>query len=228
MRADQPTFGSVVSSGAELRTLYGSPTRPALAKQLDRLDEHCRALIAHSPLVVVASVDHAGRSDASPRGGPPGFVRVLDDHRLCFADLAGNNRLDTLENLLERPGIGLLFLVPGLDETLRINGRAQLTTDPEVLDSCVVAGVRPRLAVGVVVEEAYIHCAKALRRGGAWRPDAWPDLSDLPTIACMLRDHYALPELDDEMAVRRRLDESYAVTMWLAGGDTPPAVGDGG
>jgi uncharacterized protein len=218
-------FGLVITSVEELRGLYRPPARPALAKQLDRLDGHCRALIAHSPLVMVASAGADGRSDASPRGGPPGFVRVLDDHRLCFGDLAGNNRLDTLENLLDRPGVGLLFLVPGLDETLRVNGRAAVTTDPDVLDRCALDGLRPRVAVGVDVDEVYIHCAKALRRGGVWQPDRWPDLSDLPTVACMLRDHYSLPDLD-EAAVQQRLDESYEVTMWLAGGDTPPITGD--
>src|SRR2546426_844533 len=113
----------------------------------------------------MATAGRSGAADASPRGGPPGFVKVLDDQRLGIPDLLGNNRLDSLENLLEEPEIGLLFFVPGIDETLRVNGTAALTTDPGVLDACSLGELRPRLAIGVVVRDAYIHCAKALRRG---------------------------------------------------------------
>jgi PPOX class probable FMN-dependent enzyme len=196
-----------------------------VAKQIDHLDGHCRALIAHSPFLVMATAGADGRCDSSPRGGPAGFVRVLDDHRLAIPDLAGNNRLDSLENILEHPGVGLLFFVPGLDETLRVNGAAQLSNDVAVLDVCTINDVRPRLVVAVRVEAAYIHCAKALRRSGLWQPELWPDTSGLPTIACVLRDHYALPDLD-LAAVEERLAQSYQLTMWLAGGEAPPITGD--
>jgi PPOX class probable FMN-dependent enzyme len=215
----------MVTSVAGLREIYRPPSRPAVAKQLDRLDGHCRTFIAHSPFVTLASADAAGRCDVSPRGGPPGFVRVLDDHTLALPDLSGNNRLDSLQNLVSCDGVGLLFLVPGLDETLRVNGRAVVSTDPEVLARCPVGDVEPRVAVVVAVDEAFLHCAKALRRSRLWDPDGWPDRSDMPSVACMLRDHYDLPEMD-LAATERRLAESYRRTLWRAGGDTPVVTGD--
>lgn len=215
----------VVTNDDELRSIYQMPSKPAVAKEIDHLDGHCRALIEHSPFVVLATGSTDGSSDASPRGGPAGFVKVLDEHRLAVPDLSGNNRLDSFQNILERPGVGMLFFVPGLEETLRVSGQARLETDPAVLDVCTVHDVRPRLVVTVTVTSAYIHCAKAVRRSGIWRQEEWPSLGDMPTIACMLKDHYALPGLDTE-GVERRLADSYRRTMWLAGGDTPPIPGD--
>lgn len=225
---DQPRstrFGAAVTSVAGLRQLYREPARPAVAKEIDHLDANCAAFIAHSPFVVVSTADDEGRCDTSPRGGPPGFVRVLDDRRLAIPDLSGNNRLDTFQNVVRSDGIGLLFLIPGLDETLRVNGRAAITTDPSVLDACTLGELRPGVALGVTVEAAYIHCGKALRRAGLWDPAAWPDRSGLPAVARMLRDHYARPDMD-VAAVERRLEESYTRTMWRAGGDTPRIAGD--
>jgi uncharacterized protein len=160
----------------------------------------------------MATASPDGRCDASPKGGPAGFVRVLDDHRVAIPELAGNNRLDTLENLVTNPGIALLCCVPGIDETLRINGRASITTDPGVLQACSVDGRTPRVAIGIDVDEAYIHCAKALRRGGLWEREAWPDTADMPSIACMLADHVGIEVTDEQ------LEESYQRTMWEVGG----------
>jgi PPOX class probable FMN-dependent enzyme len=215
-------FESTITSADGLREVYRPPGKPSLAKQIDHLDENCRAFIAHSPFFVLASSDDQGRCDVSPKGGPPGFVTVLDEHRLGIPDLSGNNRLDSMENLVRNPGIGLLFLIPGLDETLRVNGRAEITTDAAVLDACGVRDIRPRVVIGVTVEEAFIHCAKALRRAGIWETAAWPDLGDLPSAASMLRDHCAMPELDLD-AMEQRLEASYSKTTWLAGGEDPPA-----
>lgn len=210
-------FSHAVTTDSDLRALYRDPSRPALAKQIDHLDENCRIFIAHSPMVMLATADAGGRVDVAPRGGRPGFVRVLDSRRLAIPDLAGNNRLDSMGNLVESPGVGLLFLVPGREETLRVNGRATVTTDPEVLDACTEPDLRPRVAIGVEVEEAFIHCAKALRRSRLWEPGEWPDLDGLPSSACMLRDHYDLPELD-LAAVEERLRDSYENTTWMVGG----------
>ena len=201
-----------------LREVYRPPSKPAVAKQIDHLDHNCRAYIAHSPFVTVATADARGRCDVSPKGGPPGFVHVLDDHRLGIPDLSGNNRLDSLQNLVANAGIGLLFLVPGFGETLRVNGTAAVSTDPDVLAACAVGDVVPRVVILVTVEEAYIHCAKALRRAGLWEPDQWPDLADLPSAACMLRDHYDLPDMD-VAAVEQRLETGYRTTLWQAGGE---------
>ncbi len=167
--------------------------------------------------MLIASGDASGDKDVSPKGGRPGFVRTLDETRLAIPDLAGNNRLDSIRNLIESPGVGLLFCIPGLDETLRVNGQATVTTDPDVLDACTDDDLVPNVAIGVDVEQVFIHCAKALRRSDLWHRDRWPDLSDLPTVACMLRDHYDLPDLDLD-AVERRLEHSYATTTWKVGG----------
>jgi hypothetical protein len=210
-------FASAVTTADELRRLYPMPAKPSVAKEVDRLDEHCRAFVAHATFVVMATAGADGACDASPKGGPPGFVTVLDEHRLAIPDLSGNNRLDSIGNLVDNPGIALLFCIPGLDETLRVNGVATITTDAEVLAASEVRGIVPKVAIGVDVVTAFLHCAKALRRGSVWTPDEWPDTSELPSVACMLRDHYALPGLEVE-AVQARLDDSYQNRMWLAGG----------
>lgn len=218
-------FRDVVSSLDELRSLYRAPGAGALNKEIDHLDDNCRAFIEHSTFVLVATSGTDGSCDVSPKGGPPGFARVLDSQRLAIPDLAGNNRLDSFTNLLANPGIGLLFVIPGLDETLRVNGQAWLVQDEEVLDACAVdagagsggGGVRPRLAVGVAVSSAYIHCAKAFRRGSLWSPADWPDRSDMPSVGCMLRDHLAEESLTGEV-IDAGLEAGYAKTMWKTGG----------
>lgn len=209
-------FASAVTTEAGLRELYAEPSKPSLAKEVDHLDVHCRAWIAHSPFVVMATTDAEGRCDVSPKGGPPGFVRVIDDNRLAIPDLSGNNRLDSLSNVVSSAGVALLFLIPGIDETMRVNGTATVTTDPDVLAACRVGSVTPKVAVGIDVVTAFIHCGKALRRAGMWDSGAWPDTSDMPKVACILKDHYALPDVD-VAAVEQRLSESYS-RMWLAGG----------
>ena len=197
----------------ELRTLYRQPSAGAVQKQVDRIDVNCRSFIAHSTFVLIGTASASGACDVSPKGGPPGFVQVLDERRLAIPDLLGNNRLDSILNLLENPGIGLLFVIPGLDETLRVNGRAWAVRDDDVLDACTTAGRRPKVAIGVEVAEAYIHCAKAFRRGSLWKPEGWPDRADMPTIACMLRDHLGDQTLDPAL-IETALEDSYAKTLW--------------
>ena len=150
---------------------------------------HCRALIAASPFVLLSSSGADGRCDASPKGGPAGFVAVLDDHTLAIGDARGNRRADSLLNVIENPHIGLLFLIPGKGETLRVNGTVQLSRQPELLAELATGGQPARLALVVTVQEAYMHCAKALIRSGLWEPDRWPDATVLPTGAEMMRDH---------------------------------------
>jgi uncharacterized protein len=165
-----------------LREIYGEPSERAVKKQLTRFDRHCRNFIALSPFLVVASSDASGRCDASPKGDAPGFVRVVDDTTLLIPDRLGNNRVDTLANVLARPGIGLIFFVPGINETLRVNGRASVTTDPELLEPLAVNGKTPRSGILVAAEEIYFHCGKALIRSDLWNPQkrvargAWPSL----------------------------------------------------
>lgn len=206
-----------VETVAGLRSLYREPAQRSLDKEVDHLDRHCRDFIAHASMVMVATADSDGRCDVSPRGGPPGFVAVLDDHRLSLPDLAGNNRLDSLSNLVSSPGIGLLFLVPGIDETLRVNGVATVTTDPETLAASSVDGMAPHVALVTEVETAFLHCAKALRRARMWQPEAWPEASGMATPACMLRDQMGLSLSVEES--QAYLDESYTRTMWEVGGE---------
>jgi PPOX class probable FMN-dependent enzyme len=167
--------------------------------------------------MILSSADSAGYVDISPKGGPPGFVAVLDDNRLAVPDMSGNNRLDSMRNIVSGGRVALLFLVPGVDETLRVNGAATVSVDSEVLSACLVNGMEAKVAIVVEVETAFIHCAKALKRGSIWSPEKWPDVSDLASPACMLKDHIGLPgSIEDS---QRRLDESYAATTWKMAGD---------
>jgi len=194
-----------ITTLAELRALYAAPGERALAKQIPVLDAHCRRFIALSPFVVLASHDGRGHVDASPRGGAPGFVQVDAQGRLLIPDAPGNNRLDTLENIVASGELGLLFLIPGLDETLRVNGRAELSTDAADIAACTTERRAPRLVVRVTVEAAYLHCAKAFMRSKLWSADAQVDPATLPTIGQMIADQTGLasaPETRAEMARR--------------------------
>jgi PPOX class probable FMN-dependent enzyme len=198
----------------DLRALVKAPPSDARPwqKEIPALDDHCRAFIAHSPLALLSTAGPDGACDASPRGGPPGFVKVLDDHRLAFGDLPGNRRQDSHRNLIATGRAALLFLVPGRAETLRVNGRACLTRDPEVLEAVALDGTPPSLAFGMQVEVAFIHCAKALLRSQLWKPESWLDLDGLPSSAAMLRDHVANGVTLE--GVEAALRESYRTTMW--------------
>lgn len=208
-------FDDAVPDAEALREIYRQPHQLVLRKQIDHIDEAARAFVEASPFVVVATNGPAG-ADASPRGGAPGFVAVLDQGRLALGDLAGNNRLDTYTNLLTHPHVGLLFLVPGVDETLRVNGRATLTTDPQILDAVAVDGRRPPLAIGIDVDECFIHCAKAFRRSALWDPSTWPSPEDTPSAARALRDHIGLDAPPEVIAAD--LEAGYEATMWEPGG----------
>lgn len=166
-----------VTSVEELRALFPPPSARAVTKQLDRIDDRCRAWLAQSPFVAVGTTNPDGTGDVSPRGGAPGFVHVLDDHHLAWGELPGNNRLDGYANLVRDPRVGLLFMIPGIDEMLRVNGTAWVSTDPALLQATAPDGALPTVALVVEVVEAFIHCAKAARRSGLWDPTRWPDPS---------------------------------------------------
>lgn len=173
---------------SELRAIYRQPSAFIQAKQIGHLDPHCRNFIARSPMVMLASNHPQRGSDVSPRGDAPGFVQVLDERHLALPDRPGNNRLDTLENLLANPDIGLLFLIPGVEEVLRVNGRARLTCTNALLQTMAVEGKTPKLTVVVEVQEAYLHCAKALRRARLWQPDYRIERRELPSLGRMVVD----------------------------------------
>ncbi len=195
-----------IASESELRALHSAPTERAVRKELDRLDRHCRRFIALSPFLVMATADADGRLDATPRGGDPGFVEVADDRTLLLPDRPGNNRLDSLTNLTERPDVGLLFMIPGVDETLRVNGAAELRTDPDLVQRFQVGQRPPAIVLQITVRQAYLHCAKALMRSRLWDPAARIDRAELPTMGEMMRDHAGsgTPESQAAMVERYR------------------------
>jgi hypothetical protein len=171
-----------------LRELSGPARERALKKEIPSIDAHALQFIGLSPFVVLASSDADGHMDASPRGGEPGFVKVLDAHTILLPDAPGNNRLDTLENIIATGRLGLLFMVPGFDETLRINGRAVLSTDPADLALCVDARRAPALVIRLTVKSVYLHCAKAFMRSKLWDASSQTERAQLPSMAEMLRD----------------------------------------
>lgn len=211
-------FKDVVTSDDALRELYRMPAATTISKKLTALDVHARAFIESAPFVLIGTMSPDGTGDVSPKGGPAGFVVVLDDNRLAIPDLAGNNLLDSISNIVAGSGIGLIFLIPGVDETLRVNGHACVTTDPAVLDQCAVKDRRPKAAIGVTVAQQYMHCAKAFRRSELWNPQAWPDKAALPSGGCIARDQYS--EIFDMPAdqITEMLESNYAATMWEPGG----------
>lgn len=198
---------------------YRAPHDAVRNKHIDHVDGGVAEFLAATTLIVLATVGDDG-ADASPRGGPPGFVQVLDPRRVAFADLAGNNRLDSYRNIASGPGgarpVGILGIVPGLEETLRLNGRATLSIDLDVRRRVAIDERVPKVACIVEVDECYIHCGKALRRAGVWTPDAWPEAVERPSPAAILRDHL---DLDVEpQLIADDLEAGYRATLWEHGG----------
>jgi PPOX class probable FMN-dependent enzyme len=192
-----------------LRSLYPAAKGRAQQKQLAALDAHCRRFIELSPFVVLASASKTHAMDASPRGGAPGFVRSLDEHTLLIPDAPGNNRLDTLENIIETGQIGLIFMIPGVDETLRVNGAARLSLAPDLMQ--VFSGDRqpPKLVIEVRVAQAYLHCAKALMRSRLWETSSKMSRSVLPSMGQMINDQIGVtapPESQEDMLARYAAD----------------------
>lgn len=183
-----PADLSLITDEAALRALHHRPMSRATDKVLPRLDRHCRAIIALSPFCVI-STHGPGGADVSPRGDPPGFVRVLDDRTLLLPDRVGNNRLDGMANLLANPAIGMLFLVPGMNETLRVNGTARITDDARLLADCAVDGRAPKVGLVIAVAEAFLHCGKALVHSRLWDPSVQIERCTMPSYPEMLLDH---------------------------------------
>jgi len=181
---------SFVTDEASLRAMHLAPMSRATDKVLTSLDRHCRGILALSPFCVIATQGPDG-ADVSPRGDPPGFVAVLDDNHLLLPDRVGNNRLDNFASLLTNPAIGMLFLVPGMGETLRINGTARITDDPRLLEPLTVQRRAPKIGLLIEVKEAFLHCSKALVRSDLWNPEKRIDRAVLPSYTQMLTDHVA-------------------------------------
>jgi len=176
-------FAEVVTTEARLREIIGRPSQAVLEKTKSELDEFTRGFIARSPFLLIGSVNTQGKMDVSPKGDPAGFVRALDDQTLLIPDRPGNRRADTITNILQNPQIGLLFLVPGNRETLRINGKAMIVRDPDLQAQMAQQGKAPHLLIAVTVEEVFFHCAKCVVRSDLWNAERWPDLESLPSVA---------------------------------------------
>ena len=190
-------FKHFISSKEDLDALSGTPLPQVLAKELDALDEICGAFIAKSPMCVLATANPAGHVDLSPRGDPPGFAQVLSSTLLALPDRPGNRRMDTFHNLLEDPRIGLLFLVPGRGETLRIRGTARLCQDTALLDRMKVNDRAPKLALLVHVDTVFMHCPKCMMRSSFWQPEKWADASDLADMNTAMVQHAHIPVSPD-------------------------------
>jgi uncharacterized protein len=205
----------VIADEADLRALYPATHDLAIQKFQDRLGIHAQAFIRRSPFVCLGTQSLDGRADVSPRGDPPGFVRILDDRTLAIPDRPGNNRLDSLSNILTNPSVGLLFMVPGFDDTLRVNGRARLVTDPDLLGTMMVNDRRPTLAIVVEVREVFMHCAKAFRRSHLWDPGHHQDRSQMPSLIKIILDETTGAPAPDEMEkIDAGLEEDYKRTLY--------------
>jgi PPOX class probable FMN-dependent enzyme len=178
----------LITTEAGLRERFAAPSRLATLKQLDRLDHNCRRFIELSPFLCMATARQGGLADNSPRGDAPGFVQVLDERTLLIPDRPGNNRLDSMVNIIHNPNVGLLFFIPGVTETLRVNGRARLVIRPELLAPFAVRERVPQVAILVEVVETFLHCSKALIRSRLWQADARVERKALPSLGRMIAD----------------------------------------
>lgn len=205
-----------ITDEASLRQLFGATHDLAMRKSLDRLSGHARDFIRRSPFLCIGTQSADGRADVSPRGDPPGFVRILDDRTLAIPDRPGNNRLDTLVNIVANPSVGLLFIIPGFDDTLRVNGRASVVTDPDLLAGMAIQNKPPKVAIVVSVMEVFMHCAKAFRRSHLWDPEHFQDRSEMPSLIKIILDETTGAPADDRdmRALDEALEQDYQKTMY--------------
>ncbi len=210
----KPEF--LVKNEEELRSLFPATHAIAAEKCQDRLDRHAMDFVARSPFLCIGTQSPDGSADVSPRGDPRGFVKILDDKTLLIPDRPGNNRLDTQANIMANPAVGLLFMVPGFDDTLRVNGKARITRDPDLLALTAVQDRTPRVAIVVTVEEVFLHCAKAFRRSKLWDPGQIQDRGEMPSLIRIILDQTSgAPDDPEEMKKREAaLEDGYRKTMY--------------
>ena len=199
-----------------LRGLFEATHALAVQKCQDSLGKHAQKFIRRSPFLCIGTQSPDGKADVSPRGDPVGFVKILDERTLAIPDRPGNNRLDSLVNILANPNVGLLFIIPGFDDTLRVNGQASLTTDPDLLQSMSVNDRAPKLAIVVEVNEVFLHCAKAFRRSHLWDPGHFQDRSEMPSLVKIILDQTTgAPSDENEMRkIDADLEDAYKRTLY--------------
>ncbi|MEK9197161.1 pyridoxamine 5'-phosphate oxidase family protein [Ureibacillus sp. 179-F W5.1 NHS] len=206
-------FKNTIETEEELRSIIGFPSELVIRKMITDLDHHCYDFISMSPFLVISTSDNLGFCDVSPRGDMPGFVHVLDNKHLIIPERPGNKRIDSMRNILLNPKVGLLFFIPGLGETLRVNGKACLVKDDELLEKMAVKGQKPIVGIVVEVEECFIHCAKAFKRSKLWEPSSWANKETLPTAAKILFEHAKIPNSSVDV-IAERLQESYTKRLY--------------
>lgn len=206
----------VISDEAALRDLFPPTHELAAKKCLTRLDRHAREFIERAPFLCLGTQNADGKADVSPRGDPPGFVRIIDQETLAVPDRPGNNRLDSLVNIVSNPSVGLLFLIPGFDDTLRVNGQARLVVDPELLKAMSISGRSPKVAIVVKITSVFMHCAKAFRRSHLWDPERFQNRDDMPSLMKIINDQInETPVSEDELnALDQKLEDSYRKTLY--------------
>jgi PPOX class probable FMN-dependent enzyme len=194
----------------KLREIYGEPSPIAAAKVVDRFDQHCRQFIAHSTFLVLATSD-GSNLDVSPKGDPAGFVIVETDRTLLIPDRPGNNRIDGLLNVLAHPNVALLFMIPTVNETLRVNGLAEISDDPALCDQFQIKGRSPKTVMRITADEIYMHCGKAPMRAGFWNADGWPSERPIPSMYAMIKDHAEMEVASTEQSYA---EERYRKTLY--------------
>ena len=204
---DEGGDSRVFEQEADLRETMGEAMEMSVKKCIPSLDKHCKAFIRRSPFLCIGTSGSSGRADVSPRGDPPGFVQVLDDNTLFIPDRPGNNRLDTMTNIIENPNVGLLFLVPGFDDTLRVNGKATIVRDDTLAQATVVNGKEPKVGIRVEVQEAFLHCAKAFKRSRLWDEKSRQNRRDMPSLGRMILEQTAPPEEPPSEETVKEADE---------------------
>lgn len=209
----QKPFQEILSSEAEIRDLLGYPSEMVMKKVIHHLDAHCRNFISMSPLLFISTSDDQGFCDASPRGDDPGSVLVLDEKHFVIPERPGNRRIDSIRNILLNPRIGIIFIIPGLEEMLRVNGKAFLIKDENILEQMKSRDRQPLLGIAVEVEECFIHCAKAFKRSRVWDNQSWAMDDTLPSISAILKDHVNSSEYTEEV-IRKGLEESYEKRLY--------------
>ncbi len=206
----------MIGTEAELRAILGSAAGLSVQKSRPGLDKYSRQFIAMSPFLVLSTANAAGKADVTPRGDPPGFVHVIDDKTFVIPDRPGNNRLDTMVNIIENPNVACLFFIPGFEDTLRVAGRAKITHDAELLAPCTVNGKLPKAGVVVSVDEVFLHCAKALKRSKLWQVDYRQDRSQMPSIARIILEQTGDAKVDETVVAEAdaSVEENYRTELY--------------